>query len=90
MSNGEQQKVIIHKSLKNPGVGIILALLLGPLGLLYSSVSAGLIMIAITCILLLFTLGLGIIFCPFIHLICGCWAYRAIEDYNNKLLGEGA
>lgn len=90
MNNGEQQKVIVHKSLKNPGLGIILAILLGPLGLLYSSISAGLLMIAITFVLVFFTLGLGLYFLPLINIICGVWAYKAIKDYNKKLLEERA
>ncbi len=88
MNNGEQQQVIVHKSLKNPGLGIILAILLGPLGLLYSSISAGLLMIAITFVLVFFTLGLGLYFLPLIDIICGVWAYKAIKDYNKKLLEE--
>jgi hypothetical protein len=47
--------------MKNPGLGFILALLFGPLGMLYSSVVSAIIWFFIHVIVSVFTAGLGLI-----------------------------
>ena len=56
---------------KNTGVAIILAIIFGPLGMLYSTVAGGIIMMIVSFVVALFTLGLGLIITwP----ICVIWA----------------
>ena len=71
--------VVVMKSNKSTGVAIILALLFGPLGLLYASVKGGIIMFFITSIVALFTLGIGLLITwP----ACVIWAAVAVNNQN--------
>jgi hypothetical protein len=51
------QPVIIVASTKSTGLAIILALLFGPLGLLYSSVLAAVVMFIVSIPVVIFTAG---------------------------------
>jgi hypothetical protein len=53
---------------------VLLALFLGPFGLMYVSVGAGLFMLFVLVTLGLFTVGMGIV--P-VWLLCVAWAYLA-------------
>ena len=53
---------------------VLLALFLGPFGLMYTSVGAGLFMLFVMIVLGLFTVGVGAI--P-VWLLCAAWAYLA-------------
>jgi hypothetical protein len=53
---------------------VLLALILGPFGLMYVSVGAGLFMLFVLVTLGLFTVGMGIV--P-VWLLCVAWAYFA-------------
>ena len=59
---------------KNVRTAVLLALFLGPLGLMYTSVGAGLFMLFVLIVLGLFTVGLGIV--P-VWGLCVVWAYLA-------------
>lgn len=73
--------VVVMKSSKSTGVAIILALLFGPLGLLYASVKGGIIMFFATGILAFFTLGIGLLICwP----ACVVWAAVAVNNQNKN------
>jgi putative Ca2+/H+ antiporter (TMEM165/GDT1 family) len=64
-------------------VAILLALILGPIGLFYSSVIGALIMLVITVIIGFVTLGFGI----FISwIICIIWAIIATNRHNKKII----
>ncbi len=78
------QSVIVVASTKSMGVGIILALLFGPLGLLYSSVLAAIVMFVITIVVAIFTMGIGLLFT---NPICAIWAAVAVNTHNKNLLG---
>ncbi len=68
---------------KSVGLAVLLALFLGPLGLLYSSVKGGVIMFVVTLVIAIFTAGLGLIVClP----VCGVIAYLAAKGHNERLL----
>lgn len=78
----EQQHVVVTTT-KSMGISIILTVLFGPLGMLYSTIWGGVIMFVISAIVGLLTLGLGLIITwP----ICIVWAAVATSSYNKKLL----
>jgi hypothetical protein len=59
---------------KNVRTAVLLAVVLGPLGLMYTSVGAGLFMLFVLVVLGLFTVGVGAI--P-VWALCVAWAYLA-------------
>ncbi len=81
-----QPQVIIAQSPKNVGLAVALGLFLGPLGLFYSSIIGGIIMLVISIPLCIFTLGIGVLFtAP----VCAIWAYIAASKYNKELMSTG-
>jgi len=85
MSGGQpSQPVIIVASTKSTGLAIILALLFGPLGLLYSSVLAAVVMFIVSIPVVIFTAGLGLLLT---QPICAVWAAVAVMSRNKKLIG---
>lgn|SRR5574344_2509528 len=75
-------QVIIAKSPKSVGVAVLLALFLGPLGMLYSTIKGAIIMFFVCLIGGFITLGFGlVILLP----ICAVWAYMATNSYNKEL-----
>lgn len=77
-----QPQIIVAKSPKSVGIALILTLLFGPLGLLYATVTGGLIMITIGVILGVLTLGMAFIVVWPISII---WSYFAVKKYNEAL-----
>ena len=78
------QPVIVVASTKSMGLAIVLALLFGPLGLLYSSVLAAIVMFVVSIPVAIFTAGLGLLLT---QPICAVWAAVAANAHNKKLLG---
>jgi len=78
------QPVIVVASTKSMGLAIVLALLFGPLGLLYSSVLAAVVMFVVSIVVAIFTMGIGLLFT---NPICAIWAGVAVNTHNKKLLG---
>ncbi|MCR5756429.1 MAG: hypothetical protein K6F95_00770 [Selenomonas sp.] len=75
-------QVVITKSEKNMGLSIVLTALFGPLGLFYSSIIGGFIMLVISFVGALITLGVSLIITwP----LCILWAYLSTKRYNAKL-----
>ncbi len=90
MANVQPQRVIVT-STKSMGVAILLTILIGPLGLFYSTIFGGIIMSIIFLIISLIvgflTLGFAlIIIWPIIWIICIIWAALATSSYNKRLL----
>lgn len=84
MDNSEKDvKVIITYSPKSVGIALLLTFIFGPIGMLYSTVWGGIIMLLINLPIAIFTLGFGLIFTWPIQLV---WAVLAVRSYNNKLL----
>jgi hypothetical protein len=82
MANEQPQRVVIT-STKSMGVAIILTVLFGPLGMLYSTILGGVIMCVISLIVGIVTLGFGLLLTwP----ICIIWAAVATSSFNKKLL----
>ena len=78
------QQVVIVGAPKSTGVSIILAVLFGPLGMLYSTVAGGVIMMIVTLIVGALTFGIGLfVTWP----ICVVWGALAARAHNKKLNG---
>lgn len=74
---------VVVTSTKSVGIAILLTVLFGPLGMLYSTVVGGLIMLVVTPIFAFITLGFGLLLTwP----ICIVWAALAVSSHNSKLL----
>jgi len=76
-------QVIVVQSLKSMGLGLLLTLIFGPLGMLYSSIIGAVIMFVVSAVVGFLTLGLGLIV---IWPICLGWTYAAIKKHNNNLM----
>ena len=77
----QQTIIMVGSNQKSVGVAFLLAFLFGPLGLLYASVSGGIIMFILTLIIGIFTLGIGFILGWIGSII---WAIVAVNNHNQK------
>lgn len=83
----QEPKQVVHVNVvvgrKSVGLAILLALLFGPLGMLYATVWGGLIMFAVTLLVGALTLGFGFLLTwP----VCVLWAALAAHNYNQRLV----
>jgi hypothetical protein len=76
------QRIVVTPT-KSMGIAILLTFLFGPLGMLYSTIPGALIMIVLSLIVALLTVGLGLFL---IWPICIVWGAIATSSYNKKLL----
>lgn len=77
-----QNQVVVVKSEKSMVVTILLTFFFGPLGMLYSTVMGGVIMIAVSVVVAVITLGFGVLITwP----VCIIWAAIATSNYNKNL-----
>jgi hypothetical protein len=67
---------------KSVGIAIILTVLLGPLGVFYSSVPGGIIMVLAALVIGFVTLGFGL---PLVWIASIIWGAVAATQYNAKL-----
>ena len=97
------QNYHVVKSTKSVGIGILLTLLLGPIGLFYATIWGGLIM-TFTPIIIYVVVFTGIfignefmmiiggltslVYIIFWWLICIIWAAIAIKKYNQNLIAQ--
>lgn len=82
----QTNNILIVGNQKSVGTAFLLAFLFGPLGLLYASVSGGIIMVFITIIVGTVTLGAGLII---IWIVCIIWAVSAASNANQAALDRG-
>lgn len=75
-------QVVIAKTEKSVGISLILTFFFGPLGMLYSTVVGGLVMIAVSFVVGLVTMGIGLAFLWPVYLI---WGALAASSYNQQL-----
>lgn len=86
MANERPQRIILT-STKSVSITILLTVIFGPLGMLYSTIGGAIVMLIITAVVGPLTLGFGLIF---IWPICIIWTVIATNSYNKKLLaGQG-
>jgi hypothetical protein len=84
MATEQARQVVVVTPTKSAGVAILLTALFGPLGMFYSTIAGAIVMIVISLIVALFTLGFGLILTwP----ICIVWAAMAASSHNKKLIG---
>jgi hypothetical protein len=76
---------IVVTSTKSVGISLILTILFGPLGMLYSTIWGGIIMIVISFIVGLLTMGMGLFITWPISII---WGAMAVSGSNKKLLAQ--
>ena len=74
--------VVILKTQKSMALAMILTFLFGPLGLLYATVKGGLIMMAVSFVVLFITFGIGLLI---IMPACIIWAIVAVNNHNNLI-----
>jgi len=74
---------MVTVSTKSPGVAILLTILFGPIGMLYSTILGAIVMFIVSVLVALVTLGFGLILTwP----ICVLWAALAAVAYNRKIM----
>lgn len=81
--SNQQTQVVVAKPTKSVGISLLLTFLFGPLGMLYSTISGAIIMLIISVLVAIFTLGFGLIIT---YPICMIWGAIAAKNYNDKLL----
>lgn len=81
------QQVVVVGAQKSVGVAAILALVFGPLGLLYSTVAGALTMFLVTLVVGLLTLGVGLLVT---NPLCALWGALAAKAHNQKLNAFGS
>jgi len=77
--------VVVIAKQKSVGMALLLSFLFGPLGLLYASVTGGIIMIILSIVIGIFTFGIGLIFTWIGSII---WAVVAANASNQKIASQ--
>ena len=80
-NSASQQTIVVVSKQKSSAVAVILTLFFGPLGLLYSSVIGGIVMVILGAIIGVVTLGFGLIV---VWPACIVWAIVAVNIANKK------
>jgi len=82
MSNQSMNAVVVVPT-KSMGVGVLLSFLFGPIGMFYATIPGALIMLVVSIVVGLLTLGFGALLTwP----ICMIWSAVAVKSHNEKLL----
>lgn len=74
MSMPASDRVIVVTERKSVGLAFLLTFLFGPLGMLYSTVAGAIIMLVISSVVAVLTLGLGLILTWPLCIVWGCVA----------------
>ncbi|MBZ0200113.1 MAG: hypothetical protein K8H86_09615 [Ignavibacteriaceae bacterium] len=77
-----QTQTVIVRNEKSMLVTILLTFFFGPLGMFYSTVGGAVIMLVVSFIVGILTLGFGLIIT---HPTCIIWAAVAANNYNKNL-----
>jgi len=81
-SSGTQKIVVVSAGEKSMLASILLSLIFGPIGLFYASVTGGIVMLLISIVVAIFTLGFGLLIT---FPICIIWAVVATNTYNQNI-----
>lgn len=76
--------VAVVNGTKSVGIAVLLTVLFGPLGMLYSTVSGALIMIVVSIVLGFFTLGFSLFLTWPVSIV---WGVMAASAHNQRVLG---
>lgn len=79
----DNQTIIVIKNRKSVGLAILLTILFGPLGMLYSTILGAIIMTIVSIVIGFLTVGIGLFF---IWPICIIWGALAASKTNNTLI----
>ena len=74
--------IVVHET-RSVGVALVLTFLFGPLGMLYSTISGAIIMIVVSVVLGVFTLGFSLLLTWPISMI---WGAMAASAHNQRVL----
>ncbi len=85
MDTQDQKQVVIVKTEKSMGITILLTFFFGPIGMFYSTITGAIVMLVISLIVGILTLGLGLFIT---QPICVIWAAIATNNYNKNLTGK--
>ena len=80
MSNNPNVQIV--KSTKSVGVAVLLSMLFGPIGMFYSTILGAIVMLPISFIVGLVTMGFGLLLT---FPICAIWAGIAAASYNRSI-----
>nr|VFJ66140.1 MAG: hypothetical protein BECKDK2373B_GA0170837_11613 [Candidatus Kentron sp. DK] len=86
-NEAEIPRHIVVTSTKNMGISLILTILFGPLGMLYSTIPGGIIMMILSLIVGILTAGAGL---PITWLISIIWGAMAVSRWNKNLLAKAS
>ena len=92
MENTEKGiEVIVARSPKSVGIGLLLTFLFGPIGMLYGTIWGCFLMMAIDLVLFIAAMASGIVMFGFILLVFTrpielIWVTLSIRSYNKKLM----
>ena len=82
MESQNQKQIVIVRTEKSMGVTILLTIFFGPLGMFYSTVTGAIVMMIVSVLVAIVTLGFGLLITwP----VCIIWAAVATKNYNNNL-----
>jgi len=84
---GNVQQVLVVSTAKSVGVSILLTVLFGPLGMLYSTIAGAVIMAILSVIIAVFTLGFGLFITWPVSII---WGAIAASSHNKRLVTGAA
>ncbi len=79
----EAPSTMIVVKTKSVGVSLILTFLLGPIGMFYSTIIGAFIMLVVSLLVAVFTLGIGLIVTWPLSIL---WGALSTSSYNRKLL----
>lgn len=79
----KNSSVVIAVNTKSTGLALLLTFLFGSIGMLYVTIPGAIIMFILELIIVIPTMGLGIIIT---HPICMIWAVIAVKNYNKKII----
>ena len=82
MTDTAPQTTVVVKTEKNVGIALLLTFFFGPLGMLYSTVTGGIVMLIVSLVVAFLTLGLGLVIT---FPICMVWAAIAASNHNKEL-----
>lgn len=89
--NNTTVNVTIAGPRKSMAAAVILTIFFGPLGLLYASITGGLVMLGayvLAIVVTFFTLGLGAVLFPILWILCIVWAILGVQGKDQQVFTQ--
>jgi len=80
-----ETKVTVVLATKSPGIAILLTILFGPVGMFYSTIGGAIVMLLVSLVVGVVTLGFGLLVT---QPICILWAALAASAYNKRIMSQ--